>query len=336
MTRSLILIFSIFALPVLAQEKMDTPTLIMGHVQDSKEMEFDVPLRTEGESPTLHFPTWRIPFREGACPADAEQPASLTAGCLDLSLTKHSFMTLVAAGLLLLVLLLGAHRRRDRLVPHGPAANIIEILVLFVRDEIAIPNIGKKDGPRYTGYLLSIFFFILAINFLGLIPWMSTATGNISVTLTLALCTFVVTQIASFRSAGFVGFFKHMQAGAPAWMLPLMVPIEILGLFIKPFALTLRLFANMLAGHIVLFSLLGLIFILNHVAVAVVAVPFAACIYLLEIFVALLQAYVFTLLSSVFIGMGVAMGHHDEAHHDAEAHHGPPGAGAHHAPSPIG
>ena len=106
-----------------------------------------------------------------------------------------------------------------------------------------------------------------------------------------------------------------MTGGAPWWIWPIMVPVEILGLFTKPFALMLRLFANMLAGHIVLFSLLGLIFIIGHVAVSVVAVPFAIFIYLLELFVAFLQAYIFTMLSALFIGMGVAMGHHDEHAH---------------------
>jgi F-type H+-transporting ATPase subunit a len=302
-------------------EKKDTAAVILGHVSDSKEMEFDIPLRTEGESPTIHFPNWRFALREGACPADEEAAASLADGCLDLSITKHSFMIIVASALLILGMLIWAHRRKDKLVPQGTAANLIELLVLFVRDEIAVPNIGKEKAAKYTPYLLSVFFFILAINLLGLFPWMSTATGNISVTMSLAVCTFLLTQIASFRSAGFVGYFKHLTGGAPLWLAPLMVPIEIIGMFTKPFALTLRLFANMLAGHIVLFSLLGLIFIMNHAAVAIVAVPFAVFIYLLELFVAFLQTYVFTMLSAVFIGMGLAMGHHEEHKHGHEGAH---------------
>ena len=135
-------------------------------------------------------------------------------------------------------------------------------------------------------------------------------------TLALALCTFVLTQIAGIRAAGIGGYLKHLTGGSPWWLWLIMIPVEILGLFTKPFALTVRLFANMLAGHIVLFFLLGLIFILGHAVVAVVAVPFGIFIYLLELFVAFLQAYIFTMLSALFIGMGVAMGHHDEHPHE--------------------
>src|SRR5262249_54483442 len=133
-------------------------------------------------------------------------------------------------------------------------------------------------------------------------------------------CTFVLTQAASLRSAGVGGYLKHLTGGAPILMWVIMIPVEILGLFTKPFALMLRLFANMLAGHIVLFSLLGLIFIIGNVAVSAVAVPFAIFIYLLELFVAFLQAYIFVMLSALFIGMGVAMGHHDEHGHEEHGH----------------
>jgi F-type H+-transporting ATPase subunit a len=308
-------------------EKKDTAGVILEHVSDSNEIELENPL-AQWVGPEVFVkwqpPVWRIPFHEGACPADDETEASLSQGCLDISLTKHSFMLLVAGAVLTAILMLGSHRSKKSLVPQGTMANIIELLVLFVRNEIAIPNIGKKEGPRYTGYLLSAFFFILAANLLGLIPGLSTATGNVAVTGGLAICTFFLTQVASFRSAGFVGYFKHLTGGAPWWLVWLMVPIEIIGMFTKPFALTMRLFANMLAGHIVLFSFLGLIFML-HWAVAPISVFFAVCLSLLELFVAFLQAYVFTLLSAVFIGMGVAMGHHD----DHEGGHGE-GVGAAH------
>jgi F-type H+-transporting ATPase subunit a len=305
------------------EKRQDTASAIMEHVSDGDEIEFENPFSGFGgpESFTLKFPVWRVALHDGACPASPEEEASLAAGCLDLSITKHSFMILLASALLVVVLLMFSHRKSKELVPRGTSANIIELLVLFVRDEIAVVNIGKDEGPRYTPYLLTIFFFILAINLLGLFPFMATATGNLAVTGGLAVCTFLVTQYASFRSAGFVGYFKHLTGGAPLWMAPLMVPIEIIGLFTKPFALTLRLFANMLAGHIVLFSFLGLIFILHHWAVAALSVPMAVALYLLEIFVAFLQAYVFTMLSAVFIGMGVAMGHHEEHHDEHAAHH---------------
>ncbi|MGZ6141057.1 MAG: F0F1 ATP synthase subunit A [Myxococcaceae bacterium] len=309
------------------EEKLDTSSYILEHVADSPEVGFQVPL-TDKEY-VLHFPVWRIPLKAGACPADPETAASLTAGCLDLTFTKHSFWMMVGSVIVVLLFAFGANRNPKQPVPHGPRQNILEMLVIFVRNEIAIPNIGKQEGPRYTPYLLSVFFFILTLNLLGLVPWASTATGNLGVTLALALCTFVLTQFASVKAAGIGGYFKHMTGGAPWWIWPIMIPVEILGLFTKPFALMLRLFANMLAGHIVLFSLLGLIFIIGHVAVSVVAVPFAIFIYLLELFVAFLQAYIFTMLSALFIGMGVAMGHHDEHAHEehAEGHeatHGKP------------
>jgi F-type H+-transporting ATPase subunit a len=315
------------AAPAQHEEKVDTSTYILEHVADSPEVEFQVPL--SDKKFVIHFPVWRIPLKAGACPEDPEIAASLGAGCLDISITKHAFWMFVGSVILVLLFTFGANRDPKQPVPHGPRQNLLEMLVLFVRNEIAIPNIGKKEGPRYTPYLLSAFFFILTLNLLGLVPWASTATGNLGITAALALCTFVLTQIASVRSAGVVGYFKHLTGGAPWWIAWLMVPVEVLGLFTKPFALMIRLFANMLAGHIVLFSLLGLIFIIGHAGVAVVAVPFAIFIYLLELFVAFLQAYIFTMLSALFIGMGVAMGHHDDHAHEEhaephEATHGKP------------
>lgn len=299
------------------EAKPDINGTIMHHVADSHELEFDIPLN-RGENPVLHLPYLRIPFKAGACPASNEEEASLAAGCLDISITKHVVMLFVAAGALLLVFFIFAHRDRKQLVPRGPAANILEMLVLFVRNEIAIPNIGEEDASKFTPYLLSAFFFILFVNLLGLFPWMSTATANLGVTCALALCTFVVTQIAGLGGGRAGSYFKHLATGGgPIWLSWMMLPIEIAGLFTKPFALMMRLFANMLAGHIVIFSLLGLIFAMNHVAVAAVAVPFAMAIYFLEIFVAFLQAYVFTLLSAVFIGLGIANARHDHAHAQA-------------------
>jgi F-type H+-transporting ATPase subunit a len=311
-------------------ETVDTSTYILEHVADSPEVEFQVPL--SDREFIIHFPVWRIPLKAGACPSSADERAKLSEGCIDISLTKHTFWMLVGSVLVVLLFAFGANRDPKQPVTHGPRQNILEMLVIFVRNEVAIPNIGKEEGPRYVPYLLTVFFFILTLNLLGLVPWASTATGNLAVTLSLALCTFILTQIASVRAAGVGGYLKHMTGGAPWWIWPIMIPVELLGLFTKPFALMLRLFANMLAGHIVLFSLLGLIFIIGHVAVSVVAVPFAIFIYLLELFVAFLQAYIFTMLSALFIGMGVAMGHHDEHGHEehAEAHDV-----AHENPRPI-
>lgn len=297
---------------------------IIGHIADSHELEGDVPFVG---SFAWKLPVLRVPLKANACPADPETEPSLMQGCLDLSITKHVVMMWGAAVLLLLAFLFGAHVDKKDPVPRGASANLLEILVLFVRNEIAVPNMGEETAPRYTSYLLSIFFFILFMNLFGLLPWMSTPTGNVSVTLGLALCTFVLTEIGGIRSAGIKGYLAHLTGGAPLGLAWLMIPIEILGKFTKPFALTMRLFANMIAGHIVIFSLLGLIFVLKSAFMSVVSVPFAMFIYFLEIFVAFVQAYVFTILSAVFIGMAVAMGHHGHDEHEAheEAAHGHPG-----------
>jgi F-type H+-transporting ATPase subunit a len=297
----------------------DTAGYILHHVLDSEELGFQVPLADR--ELIYRFPVWRIPFKAGACPADVRAPASLRAGCFDVSLTKMSAMLVLGTVVLLLVFVLAARKQTGRLVAQGRLANFLEMLVVFVRNEIAIPNIGKEEGPKYVPYLLSVFFFILILNLLGLLPWMSSATGNIAVTVALAAITFVLTQIASIRAAGVWGYLKHLTGGVPWYLWPIMIPVEILSLFTKPFALTLRLFANMLAGHIVLFCLIGLIFFIGHIGVAAMAVPLGMGIYFLELFVAFLQAYIFAMLSALYIGMGVAMGAHKE--HAAEGTHPP-------------
>jgi F-type H+-transporting ATPase subunit a len=183
------------------------------------------------------------------------------------------------------------------------------LLIVFVRDEIAHPTIGK-GYEKFLPYLLTVFFFILTCNFLGLIPYGSTATSNISVTATLAILSFIVIQAGGIIKNGLIGYFKGLiPLGVPVFLLPVMFIVELLGLFTKPFALAIRLFANMTAGHIVILALIGLIFILKTIVVAPVSVAFALFIYLLEILVALLQAYIFTMLSSLFIGMAVHQEH---------------------------
>jgi F-type H+-transporting ATPase subunit a len=314
-----------------AEENPSVPEFIFHHVSDASELDIEVPLLPE-KNIHIGLPQILIPFSAGACEA---YPAVhgfslLQRGCLDLSITKHTMMMWLALLLLVLAMVFGSNRDKTKLVPRGTGQNLLEMMVLFIRDEIAVKNIGKKDGLRFTPYLLTIFFFILFMNLLGLIPEMATATGNLAITCGLALCTFVVTQYASIRAAGLGGYLKHLTGGVHPVLWPIMVPVEVLGLFTKPFALTVRLFANMLAGHIVIFFLLGLIFILGSPLVAGVSVPFAMAIYFLELFVALVQAYIFTMLSSLFIGMGVAMGHHG---HDDTAHpakEGEPGHAAAH------
>ncbi len=313
-------------------QEHDTPTVIIHHVGDSLEYEFEIPWPGVEHNPTIHlgeiFKGLVFEKTPGACsipgtPAFEPVPGieSFLNGCYDLRPTRTVLMMWIAAALLLGLVFLYSHRDSTKLVPQGVGANIIEVLFLFVRDEIAVKNIGREEAPRYTPFLATLFFFILTMNWLGLVPNFGSATGNLAVTAALASCTFILTQIASIRSAGLGGFLKHLTGGTPMPLWPIMIPVEILGLFTKPFALTVRLFANMLAGHMVLFFLLGLIFML-HPLLAIVSVPMATGIYFLEIFVGLVQAYLFTLLSALFIGMGVAMGHHghDEAHAEG-AHH---------------
>lgn len=315
------------------EKKLDTPGVIIEHVGDSPEYDFELPWPgVEEHNPRVNMA--ELPFfrqllweaTPGACalpiPKAFEAFPGLGAwfvnGCYDLRPSKHILMMWIAAALLLLLLFFYSHRDGTKLVPRGPGANIIEVLVLFVRDEIAVKNIGKHDALRYTPFLSTIFFFILTMNWLGLVPNFHSATGNLAVTAALAGVTFVLTQIASFRAAGLVNYAKHLTGGAPWWLWVIIVPVEILGNFTKPFALTVRLFANMLAGHMVLFFMLGLIFML-HPAMAIVSVPMAVAVYFLELFVGLVQAYIFTLLTALYIGMAISMGHHD--HGDShEAH----------------
>ena len=227
---------------------------------------------------------------------------------VDLGIGKHVINMWIASGVLLLFIAFALRGRA--LVPKG-AYSMLESFVLYIRDEIAVKNIGEHDAHLYTPYLCSVFFFILFMNLTGLVPipafgrfpGISTATANISVTVVLALFTFVVTQIAGMRAQGAVGYWMHLvPGGVPKWLYPLMIPVELLGLLTKPFALTVRLFANMVAGHIVIFFLIALT-VLISVYVAPVSIAFALGIFCLELFVALVQAYVFTMLSSLFIGM---------------------------------
>lgn len=224
---------------------------------------------------------------------------------IDLTPTRSAFWMWVAA-LLLIALLWKSAPKKGRLVPKG-MSTVLETLVLFIRDDIARPTMGEKAGDRYTPYLLNCFFFILIMNLLGLVPYAGSATASIGVTAGLALLTFILTQLAGIKAVGMRGYLKHLTGGVHPALWPIMIPVEFIGLFTKPFALTIRLFANMLAGHIIILFLLGLIFILKASALAPIWIGFAVAAYLLEVFVAFVQAYIFTLLSALFIGMSVAM-----------------------------
>jgi F-type H+-transporting ATPase subunit a len=217
-------------------------------------------------------------------------------------LTTHNIMMAIAS-LILLTLLLVA-RRQSGAVSTG-WANFFEVFIVYVRDEIVRPNLGEA-GDKYLPYFMTLFFFILICNLIGLVPFGSTATGNIAVTAAMAITTFLMINIAGVRELGFAHYMQtYIPHGLPFWLVPLMFVIEILGLFTKSFALCIRLFANMIAGHIVILAFLGLIFIFHSIFIAPISIAAAVGLGLLELFVAFLQAYVFTLLTAVFVGGAV-------------------------------
>lgn len=227
---------------------------------------------------------------------------------IDISITKHVVFLWIVALLLILTFLMVSKNYKKSLIPHG-FTNFIETIIVFVRDEIVAPTIGRGH-EKFLPYLLTAFFFILFSNFIGLIPYSSTVTSNIAVTATLAAFTFFATQLGGIIHHGLFGYFKGLiPPGMPIALLPLIVLVEIFGLFTKPFALCIRLFANMTAGHVVILSLIGLIFIMKTWFIAPISVGFALFIYFLELLVALIQAYIFTMLSSLFIGMAVHQDH---------------------------
>ncbi len=230
---------------------------------------------------------------------------------LDFSITKNVFSLLLSA--IILILLFGsaakAYRKSSNGVPTG-LASFLEPIILFVRDDIAIPNIGEKHYKRFMPYLLTIFFFIWVNNLIGLVPFFpgsANLTGNIAVTLVLALITFIITTINGNKD-----YWGHIFAtpGVPVPLLVIMIPVEIIGMFTKPFALMIRLFANITAGHIIILSLVSLIFIFETAMASLVSVPFVLFMNVMELLVAALQAFIFTLLSALFIGGAVAEHEH--------------------------
>ena len=227
---------------------------------------------------------------------------------LDFSITKNVVLLFLIA--LIMFLAFTAVARSYKKNPKAPKgfANLLETLVVFVRDDIAVPNIGNHKYERYMPYLLTVFFLILIGNLLGLVPIISgTLTNDIVFTGTLAVITFLITTFSGNRN-----YWQHIFAtpGVPKWLAPIMIPVEIIGMLTKPFSLMIRLFANITAGHVIILSLIGLIFTLKTIFVSPVSVGFSLFISILELLVAFIQAYVFTLLSALFIGGAVAEEHH--------------------------
>lgn len=233
---------------------------------------------------------------------------------LDFSITKHVVFLWFAAFLLMVGMIIVARKNSKNRIPKG-LGNLVEIIILFIRDEIVVPNMGK-GGLKYLPYLLTNFFFILVMNLLGLIPYGASATGNVNITAGLAIIAFIMIQYSAIRVQGFGHYLAHLTGGTHWGMWIIMVPIEFLGLFIKPFALCIRLFANMTAGHIVILALIALIFIFQHVGVGLISVPLAVAVNMLELFIALIQAYIFTMLTSIFMGLGMqTTEEHGTEHH---------------------
>src|SRR6266513_787151 len=273
----------------------DDKDFITPHITDSHTL--DLPCFHKGFVCEYELPRWK--------------PIHIGNFALDISPTRHVVMLWVAAVLCLLVTLLAlrAHNRRTRegKAPSG-FGNGFEAIVLYLRNEVVLPNVGAH-GNAYVPYLLTVFFFILFANLLGLVPYGATATGNISVTATLAIVTFFVIEFAGMKALGWgyintIVFWPHdMSLGLKLPITFVLTPIEIIGKFTKPFALAIRLFANMVSGHVVLLALISLIFTFATWILVPVPVAMGLGISLLELFVAFLQAFIFTLLSSVFIGL---------------------------------
>lgn len=279
-----------------ASSAFDIRSTILRDLADAPEIELPF-------GKTLHLPQFE-PIRVGPF-------------AVDLSITKHVVFMALAAFLVALLLILAARNaRREHLAgaTRGPkgVANVVEAFILYLRDEVALRNIGH-DGEKFVPYIVTLFFFILFSNLLGLLPWGASPTGNVSVTAALAAMTFVVVEIAGMRALGWKGYAKTIVYAPEgmSWvlkipMLVILTPVEILGKLTKPFALAIRLYANMTAGHAVVLALTGLLVLAaaaNRLFIVPAPLIMAIAIMLLEIFVAFLQAYIFAMLSSVFIGL---------------------------------
>lgn len=276
--------------------------IIMPHLTDSKHLEVPWGCGWDSWGGHITLPTWNVP---------------IAGRTFDLGPTKHVVYLFISASIvaLLLVITAQAHKRHTHEVgrPRGFAAGL-EAVILYLRNEIYIPVLGGHGGEKYVPFCLTLFFFIALCNLLGLVPYGSTPTGNIAVTATLAGITFVMVEIAGMRALGkgYINTIVYWPHDQPlAMKLPLtivMTPVEIIGKFTKPFALTIRLFANMVAGHVIILVLIGLIFMFGFFA-ALPVIAMALFIMLLELLVVFIQAFIFSLLAAVFIGQ-IRTAHH--------------------------
>ena len=293
-------------------EKVDGE-YIMHHIQDDRVFELFNPLDYNDANQDHYYFTkkikldqsWNqlknIPFISDylSWKWDPSKSLSPSDSNNQLILNKQLIMILLASFIIISLFVFGY--KKDKKVQSG-IGNLLEVFVVFIRDEIVYPNMGEKQGRKFLPLILTFFFFIVMLNLLGLIPGSATATASFSVTVGLALITFFTYIIFGNKD-----FWKHIFAtpGVPFWLLPIMIPVELIGLLTKPFALSVRLLANMNAGHIIILAFLGIIINMGSSWVALGSVPMALAINMLEIFVAFLQGYIFCLLSSIFIGMAV-------------------------------
>ena len=311
------------------EEKFNAGKMIMHHIADAHEWHFAT---VGGKHYTLHLPIILYSpdrgievfsskrFHEGAehgaehaeagtyngyrlTEHDKIVPTDPSRKVYDFSITKNVASMMLSAFIMVIIFLLVARsfKKNSGKAPKG-IQSLMEPIILFVRDEIAIPNLGKHKYQKYLPYLLTIFFFIWINNILGLFPGGANASGNIGFTLILAVLTGLIVNIS-----GNASYWKHifMPPGVPVLLWPILIPVEIIGILTKPFALMIRLFANITAGHIIILSLLSFIFVFKSYLLGVPVGAFMVAMTFLELFVAALQAFIFTMLSALFIGMAV-------------------------------
>jgi F-type H+-transporting ATPase subunit a len=288
------------------------PGHLIGHVKDADY--FEVPRALGGK---VQVPQIRHDHEPIATIHTGFQPVDDLFEPLELKITKFMVLEVVAAILISFIFIWLAQRLATGQRPRGRLWNLLEVMLLFIRDEVARPAIGKHDADKFLPYLWTMFFFILTCNLLGMVPWAGSPTGALATTGALAICTFATVVGGGMMKLGPVGFWKaqvpHMDLPAPLaiLLLPMIFAIEVLGLFIKHFVLAMRLLANMMAGHLVLAVLVTFVLAIAQFGIAAtlgvgfVSVLGATALSLLELFVAFLQAYIFTFLSALFIGMAV-------------------------------
>ncbi len=288
------------------------PHHLFGHVQDAPH--FDVPQRLAEEG---KIKIWQLsdafePFVDLQL---MEADPNWHLAPFDLSFTKFMLLEIIAALFLVVFFIPLARKIADGSPAKGKWANMLEVLLVFIRDEVARPTIGRHDADRFLPFLWTMFFFVLGCNLLGLAPWAGSATGALATTFTLAMITFGMVLITGMARQGILGFWKalvpHMELPLvmAIFLIPMIFVLELAGLLIKHVVLAVRLLANMVAGHLVLAVLLAFILAsASHIAfygVAPVVLAGATALSLLELFVAFLQAYIFTFLRALFIGTAI-------------------------------